>query len=453
MGMAMDNLATRMGAVLLVGLIALQLTIGLVVLWPDDRLPVYRLAAPAEAAAMARVLEAAPPALQPAILGALSNDTTIVHLAPDFPPEPVGGGGRAAAWLERRFAPYADELAGRPFRVQAQGVIARGLFNGRVEAEGPVRLLVRLRTGQVLVIERTPGALFQRFRARAAAIAVSAVVILLLVLIIAVRQTARPVNVLAGAARRFAGDLASPDLPVQGAHELKELSIAFNDMKRTIRGLIDDRTRILAAVAHDLRTYLTRLRLRTEFIADVDQRDRAVADLEEMSLLLDDTLTFAREATGAGASERPMVDVANEAAVLVAVRVELGEPVSAIEAAETPLLAVCAPLALRRMLANLVDNAVRYGVVARLRAWREGGEVRVAVEDDGPGVPPDALMRLTAPFERLEPSRGRRTGGAGLGLAIVKALAESQGGRLHLENRPQGGLCATIILPAATDQA
>jgi len=111
--------------------------------------------------------------------------------------------------------------------------------------------------------------------------------------------------------------------------------------------------------------------------------------------------------------------------------------------------AACAPLALRRMLDNLVDNAVRYAGRARLRVAALGDEVVLTVEDDGPGVPAHALERLLAPFERMEASRGRQTGGAGLGLAIVKGLAESQGGAFTLENRPEGGLRAEIRLPAA----
>jgi len=238
------------------------------------------------------------------------------------------------------------------------------------------------------------------------------------------------------------------DLPVTGATEIRILSAAFNDMKHTIRGLMDERTRMIAAVAHDLRTYLTRLRLRADFIAEPEQQARAIEDLKEMGLLIDDTIMFAREATGRGDSVAAIIDVGREVRDFISLRQEIGEPVSGT--ADGPaLMARCAPLALRRILANLTDNALRYGKTARLQTHAEAGKVMIVIDDDGPGVPEDAVARLMEPFERLEPSRGRRTGGAGLGLAIVKALAKSQHGNLRIENRPEGGLRATVILAAA----
>src|SRR3569623_530908 len=142
-------------------------------------------------------------------------------------------------------------------------------------------------------------------------------------------QTAGPVSALASAARRFANDLSTPDLPVRGAQEIKDLAPAFNEMKSTIRALIDDRTRMLAAIAHDMRAYLTRLRLRAEFIEDLDQRARAIADLDEMAMLLDDTLTYAREVTVSGAPRRLAVDVAAEARALAQARQDMGQGVAA----------------------------------------------------------------------------------------------------------------------------
>jgi signal transduction histidine kinase len=256
-----------------------------------------------------------------------------------------------------------------------------------------------------------------------------------------------PARRLARAARDLAIDIDMPDLPARGATEISMLAVAFNDMKHTIRGLMHERTRMLAAVAHDCRTYLTRLRLRAEFIDDPDQRTQAIHDLDDMNILLDDTLIFAREATTAGG---PAVhcDVAAELRSLVKVRQEMGEPVTLSIPYPGELEARCAPLALRRMLANLTDNALRYGNVAELSALREDAFVKLSIADRGPGVPADALHRMLEPFERLEPSRGRQTGGAGLGLAIVSALAKSQGGDFKIENKPEGGLRATISLPA-----
>jgi signal transduction histidine kinase len=297
------------------------------------------------------------------------------------------------------------------------------------------------------VIERAP-VLLQRLFQRFMLIAAAAGAILILVMLICLQQMARPTRRLAQAARGLADNIDMADMPVKGAAEIRALSTAFNDMKQTIRGLMNERTRMLAAVAHDLRTYLTRLRLRTEFIADPEQQARAVQDITEMGLLIDDTIMFAREATGHGDTVVVATDVRRELREFISVRREIGELVSGQTEAE-PLMARCAPLALRRMLANLTDNALRYGKTARLDAYIVAGEIRITVDDDGPGVPEEAAARLMEPFERLEPSRGRSTGGAGLGLAIVKALAKSQHGNLRIENRPEGGLRATIVMMSA----
>lgn len=446
-----DNLATRIAVILLTGLVALQLAIGAVMVWPAgrDRGGLFQLPSPAETQAVVEAVEASAPQTRPLVARAVSNEAMIVRLEREFP---IKAGSRSFQPSRRRllFAPYRDAMGDRPFMIQVQpGAYVNALIarDGRLVTEGPVRILVRLHTGEVLVMERTAPAALRRFVRRSAVMAAIGGLILVAMLWLAIRRTANPVERLAGAARQFADDLSAPDLPVEGPREIRDLSAAFNEMKHTIRGLVDDRTRMLAAIAHDYRTYLTRLRLRAEFIGDEDQRAKAVADLDEMGLLLDDTLAFARDTT-ARQAPAPALDVAAELARFVAARAEMGDPVALIGAPAT-LSAHVAPLALRRMLSNLTDNAVRYGQVARLGALRDGASVVLRVDDEGPGVPAGALDRLVKPFERLEESRHRGGGGAGLGLAIVAALAESQGGRLTLENRPEGGLRAEIRLPAA----
>ena len=453
MSLIFDRLAMRVAVVFLAGLIALQLAVILIIVWPNDP-TVLRLAAPQELAAIAQALEAAPTTLRPVMVKALNSNGMIVKLTPDFPDDAQSAASvHLAPRLQRLFAGYSGDLEERPLRARVRdGVLLSSLVSGRVRAEAPVRLFVRLRSGEVLAVERVPVVL-QRFFGRFLLIAAAAAATLLVVLGACMRQIARPIHDLARAARQFARDIAAPGLQLRGPRELKDLAAAFNDMKHTIRGLMDERTRMLAAIAHDLRTYLTRLRLRADFIDDRDQRSRAVNDLEEMSHLLDDTLMFTREATPARRSDRQQVDVGAELAKFIAVRQEMGQAADGVAAAADALLSHCSPLALRRMLANLTDNAVRYGGGAHLRAWREGDQISIAVDDDGPGAPPGEIERLMAPFERLEPSRGRETGGTGLGLAIVKGLAESQGGSLTIENRAEGGLRAQIRLPAVPEDS
>lgn len=430
-----DSLAARLAGVLLAGLLLLQAAVAAVVIWPDGRPLVFRLPAPRDAAAMARALEAAPSDVRALVLDALNRGPLQVELAPAFPLEPLGAPAARGDRFPRLFGRYHVALEGRPFRVQTR----------RLSGErGPVRLLVQLRTGEVLIIQRS-ATLVQRVSDRAIVFAVAALAVMLLVLAVSL-WTVRPIGRLAAAARGIADDSASPDLPVRGVREVRALSAALNDLKRRVRTLLDERTRMLAAIAHDMRTYLTRLRLRAEFIADDDQRARAVADIEEMGQLLDDTLLFARPTSDGGPQ---VADLRKEIGTLVARRREMGQPVDGASAPDGPLTVRATPLTVRRIMDNLVDNAVRYGTAAHVRAWREDRVVLLAVDDEGPGAPPEALARMTEPFERLEPSRGRGAGGAGLGLAIVRALAEGQGGALTLSNRPGGGLSAVVRLPAA----
>jgi signal transduction histidine kinase len=442
------SLVVRIGLAFLLGLVLLQGVIAASLLWPDGEPTIFLLISPKDAAAISRALESANGEQQSLILEALNAGPLTVHLLPDFPADVARSRSKNAPYLKKLYGGYASVLGGRAFQVQARGDSALPLEHSAIGNAGAVRLLVRLKTGNVVVIERAP-ILIQRLLARFIPIAGAAAIILILVMLFCMQQMARPTRRLARAAHRLAADIDIPDLPMEGVTEIRVLSTAFNDMKHTIRGLMNERTRVIAAIAHDLRTYLTRLRLRAEFIADPDQQARAIEDLNEMGLLLDDTMMFAREATGSGDLIQAVVDAHQEISGFTALRREIGEPVTYDTSTSVPILVRCAPLALRRMLANLTDNAVRYGKVARLHAHADTDAVRITVDDDGPGVPPDAFARLMEPFERLEPSRGRRTGGAGLGLAIVKALAKSQGGDLTIENRQEGGLRATILLRAA----
>jgi two-component system, OmpR family, osmolarity sensor histidine kinase EnvZ len=441
----LNSLAVRIGLIFALGLLALQVAFAAVILWPDGRPMVFRLVSPEEAAAMARALETVSDAQRPAVVEALNAGSQIVHIIPDFPDEPVAEGGGGSPRIERAFARYAEALEGRPYRVQARA--GHGLA-GPIGSPGALRLLVGLGTGEVLVVERAP-VLLQRIRARLFVLGLIATLILGGVMLACLLQVARPARRLALASRDLARDMETPDLPVRGAREMRALARAFNQMKGDIRSLMAERTRVLAAIAHDLRTYLTRLRLRTGFIADDQQRAKAEADLDEMGRLLDDTLLFARSSVAPGASSAS-ADVAQELAALVAVRQEMGEPVTAPPAPGTdaPLTAAAPSLVLRRILSNLVDNAVRYGGAAELAAWRDDDRIRIAVRDRGPGAPPEALDRMLEPFERLEPSRGRATGGAGLGLSIARALAQAQGGDLTVSNRGGGGLEVVVTLPA-----
>jgi hypothetical protein len=281
-----------------------------------------------------------------------------------------------------------------------------------------------------------------------AAFAVMTIAAVLLILW-AVARLMRPVRLLAEAADRLGRDVNAPPLPEKGPSEVATAARAFNVMAGRIQRFVADRTQMLAAIGHDLRTPITRLRLRAEFMDDDEQRRKMLSDLDEMEQMIAATLAFARD--DAAAEPASAIDlaalcrtVADEAADA---RPELAEAI-AVEAPDR-LTVRARPIALKRAIANLVSNALAYGGAARLRLDPPvAGVVRLSVEDDGPGVPESELEAVFAPFRRLEESRNRETGGTGLGLTIARNILRAHGGDVVLANRPGGGLVATASLPA-----
>ena len=442
-----SSLLFRVAALSLLGLVAIQAAILAAAVWPDGRPISFRLVAPSDARQIAEAVERSPVELRSTIVAAASNGATVVQLLPSASSGPgVDPALQPAPHLEDRFRRYEAELDGRPIEIQARaGLLAFGPGGDRPPA-GPIRLLIRLRTGELLAIERAPLVL-QLLAERYLIIALVAALVLAALTAMLFWQVVKPLRRLARATEALRDDMNAPDAPVAGAPELRQLALAFNGMKHRISGLVAERTRILAAIAHDLRTYLTRLRLRIDHIEDDRQRRRAADDIEDMRRLIEDTLLFARLDAVADRTA-PLIDACTEAANYVELRRETGDPVE-LDSVPAAILCRCAPLAFRRILANLIDNALRYGTWARISVSAETGLAVITVADNGPGIPPDLAQRLTGPFERLDASRGRHSGGAGLGLAIVKGLAESHGGNLSLFNGSNGGLNAIVRLPTS----
>lgn len=264
----------------------------------------------------------------------------------------------------------------------------------------------------------------------------------------AVRRLTRPVADLAAAAERLGRDVNAPPLPESGPREVATAARAFNTMAENIRRFVADRTQMLAAIGHDLRTPITRLRLRAEFMEDERQRERMLADLAEMEAMIAATLAFARDDAAAepavpldlAALARTVLDEAADS------RPDLAEKVA--YAGPEHLVVPARPVALKRALANLVGNALAYGGAARVALERAGARVTLRVEDDGPGIPERELESVFQPFRRLEESRNRETGGTGLGLTIARSILRAHGGEVRLVNREGGGLMALATLPA-----
>jgi signal transduction histidine kinase len=229
-----------------------------------------------------------------------------------------------------------------------------------------------------------------------------------------------------------------------GTVEMRQASRAFNTMQARLRSLVENRTRMLAAISHDLRTPLTLLRLRAENVEDAPERDKMLASIAEMDAMIAATLEFARDEAKAEPHRR--TDLTALLASVVDDMADTGLPV-AMESAQ-PLICECQPAALKRAITNLIDNAVKYGKRARCAIRSTSQGIEITIEDDGPGIPEQELFRVFQPFYRVEGSRNRETGGIGLGLAIALSVIQAHGGQLTLSNRPQGGLRACIRLPA-----
>lgn len=266
-------------------------------------------------------------------------------------------------------------------------------------------------------------------------------VIVLLVVVVA-RITVRPLTRLAQAANDVAQNLKHPPLEENGPSEVREAARAFNAMQKRIREGIEERERFLAAVSHDLKTPVTRLRLRAEMLTDTRLRQEIGNDVNELQQLIDDALDFLR-----GRSVDEPAQPIDLVALVESVADDFGHAGEVEVSAPDSLRFNGKPIALQRALRNLVDNAIKYGERARLELRLDQGAVVITVDDDGPGLPAEQLDAVFEPFFRGESSRCRDTGGTGLGLAIVRLVAHSHGGKVHLTNRPQGGLRAEMVLP------
>ncbi|MEH3158620.1 MAG: ATP-binding protein [Sphingomonas taxi] len=257
-----------------------------------------------------------------------------------------------------------------------------------------------------------------------------------------IRRALRPMRQLAVAADTF-GDAEHDPIPEAGPREVRHVVAAFNRMTARIQRLIADRTQALAAVGHDLRTPLARLRLRAEGVSDGATRDAIERDIGEMEAMVTSLLAFL------GGDSDPETPVLTDVAVLCATLIDDVEDRDLPGIYEGP--AHCEvtvrPTALKRALGNLVENALHYAGNATIRLESASAGVTMTVEDDGAGIPEDQLRRVLEPFVRLDTARPRDTVGFGLGLPIVARIVEAEGGTLTLSNRATGGLSAAIFLP------
>tara|TARA_R110000868_G_scaffold4155_15_gene25371 strand:+ start:3535 stop:4995 length:1461 start_codon:yes stop_codon:yes gene_type:complete len=259
----------------------------------------------------------------------------------------------------------------------------------------------------------------------------------------AVHRMTRPLRSFADAAERIGLDVRSPPLPERGSRELRNATRAFNLMQERLRRFVDDRTMMLAAISHDLRTMLTRLKLRAEFIEDAEQQKKAIVDLDEMQAMLDSTLAFARD--DAAEEARTQTDLAALVQSLCDDMADAGQPVTCAIDGRLPY--VCAPGSIKRAVQNIVVNAIKYGESAEIAISDADDRIDITVADNGPGIPADRREDVFRPFFRLETSRNRETGGSGLGLAVARSIARRHGGDVILEDTENGRFTVRLSLP------
>ncbi|GIL40100.1 sensor histidine kinase [Roseiterribacter gracilis] len=299
---------------------------------------------------------------------------------------------------------------------------------------GVFALTVRLDDGSwVSLSPSTEPAWTRWLRSTLLWLACAAVISIAAALIVA-RRVTRPIEVFAAAAQRLGRDPGAYLMDEHGPSEIRTAIGAFNEMQGRIRRFVQDRTQMLAAIGHDLRTVMTRLRFRLALLGDGEQQRRMAADLEEMDKMLLAVLSFVKDE--AAREPRQALDLA---AMATTVTDDLADmDIDATYEGPDHAIFTGQPLGLKRLLTNLVDNAVKYGERARVLLSDQGAQIVVTVEDDGPGIPVDQRERVFAAFTRLESSRSRETGGMGLGLAVSRSIARAHGGDVHIADSARG---------------
>ena len=439
--------AARIGLIVVVGLgMAWISTIALYYIARAHTAESNTLPVPGHIAALVELIERTPSEEQKLVLRVASSETFAARI------DAGANTGTTAQRILPRLNQRAIEsslqaLGGRPVSVNFADVgERRRLFSRLVPPKVDVR--VGLRTGDTLVIEvgnailLGPLGLPVGFGA-----GIFGTLIALLALLVMHRET-KPLARLAEAVDRVDLSLDPVALPEarRSAPEIRSLIDAFNRLQGRLGELLRSRMAMLGGISHDVRTYATRLRLRAEKINDEAERDRAIADINDMILLLDDALLASR--AGAGELAEEMVEIDDIIRAEVADRRSGGARIDYQGGhwEQVPIV-LGDRLALRRVVANLADNAIKYGGSAHLRSMIVDKDFLLTVDDEGAGIPPEHRQAMLEPFSRLETSRSRGTGGAGLGLAIARGLTEAHGGALSIQQAPSGGARISLRLP------
>ncbi|MGZ5153865.1 MAG: sensor histidine kinase [Burkholderiales bacterium] len=411
-----------------------------------------------------KVLEPLPPDERRRIVSILSAPPLLISLSDASPQAAVNAARRGRGVLFetmlRRFvgnehpvSVVVTDTAPLPVPAKMHALENHGMHGGWMDPElGPhffsqaglsFVARVRLNDGSTVIFDsRQPEeTLSWPYRLLGSLLILLAAVIVLS--LIAVRWAMRPLNTLADAAEQLGTNINRPPLDEAGPVEVQRAARALNSMQAKLIGYLRDRTRILAAMSHDLKTPITRLRLRTELLDNAELRSKFDRDLREMEIMVAGTLDFMR-----GLENDERVQPIDVNALIQSVAADIQETGARVEVEGAARETYAGkPQALKRCLTNIIDNAIKYGKASRVLIHDNPERLELRVLDEGRGIPEASLERVFEPFYRLDPSRNRETGGTGLGLSIARSIAVSHGGTLILCNAPLGGLEAILTLP------
>lgn len=417
---------------------------------------------PERLATITRILSRTDPGERAGLVAALSSPPLSFSLAADETQ------GRLSPSTEVPAHPGGEDITGRPEFARHREVLGQSLVSIRI-AEGrvlrplllrwggasflPLTYILRLDDGSLLIVAGRVAPGFNLFGLPVGLGAGLVGTIMGLLVLLLVQREIRPLLTLARAADRM--DPSGPPIRLPAVsgrtREVRSLIQAFGRMQDRLQLLLSSRLALISGVQHDVRSFATRLRLRVDAIPEATDREKAIRDIEDMIRLLDDALLTARGAQGS--LDEELIDLGEWVTGETADLRQNGLPVTLGSIPDGTIEVLADRLAIKRILGNLVDNAVKYGSQAEVGLRRIGEEAVLFVRDEGPGVPQDMRALLLEPFTRGEPSRARDTGGAGLGLAIVQTLARAHGGTIEISGGPSGGAEVRVYLPLFQSQA
>ncbi|MDE3121373.1 MAG: HAMP domain-containing protein [Paracoccaceae bacterium] len=461
--MRLPRPATLRGQIILTIVVALAIAQALTLwLFIDQRALAVRSALALEAADragnIARLLQDAPVDLHPQILRAASSPLVQFSLAkapivegadhpgPNWIAQRIrtilGPGNDGSVRVEMLHGPMTDAMPPMAGATPSMLRMHQEMTGGQ-RSTLELKLSISLPKGDWLnMVSRFHEPPYQIVGSEIATFIVTAA-LLAMVLWLALSRVVGPLQGLALAADRLGRGEDTEPLRPEGPEEMRRVASAFNQMQERLHRFVNERTKLLGAVGHDLRSPLTALRVRAEMVDDEETRDRMIATIVEMQEMVEATLAFAR-----GMATTEPVESVQLVDFLGGLTDEISEAGGAVTLGHVPGVVMrMRRNAMRRAVRNLIENALRYGTRATVSAREDVGGVTITVEDEGPGIPPESLERVFDPFVRLETSRSRETGGIGLGLSIARTIVLAHGGQIALENRPEGGLRAIVRLP------